>query len=253
MSGPKTQKSAELKLQKFIDKYNLSDKLSVEEIKKWVYEEKGHGLESINLFQKKIIECFDEKVISQERKINEVLDVMMDVWNFFPHKSLGGKSPNEMVMQSVKDFNKAAKQIVKQEVDTGAKNMPDIICGGQKMKWDDYWAMIKEMEKRQEPFKNWVEKEVLPKYEKFLTSAVVKNKKDDYYAVADSFFNRALNLGFIEFNQIRIDFIHKEFPHWFPTHVLFVNLTKKEILEALKKLFEFLNLVFDIDIKKFGF
>lgn len=71
--------------------------------------------------------------------------------------------------------------------------------------------------------------------------------------VADIFFQRALCLGFIEFKDFRQDFIQKEFPKWWQTHVLMSNLTEEEVLLSLKEFFQFLFLAYNIDIEKFGF
>ena len=30
-------------------------------------------------------------------ELSNVLDVVTDAWNYFPHKTLGGKSPEEML------------------------------------------------------------------------------------------------------------------------------------------------------------
>jgi len=245
MPGPKTQKSAEEKIQKLINEYNLSQKLKLSDIKKWVYNETGSGIETINKFQKKIFSFFNpDKLKSTDW--DKILDAIMDAWNFLPHKSLGNKSPNQMTMESIKDINKKGKEEIN-------NSKPNIFCGGTEMKWDDYWSMLKEMEKQQKPFKEWVEKEVLLKYKNFLEKTIVKAKTEDYYQVADIFFERVMSVGFIELNEIRKNFIQKEFPHWWPTHIMFSNLNQKQVLTALQKLFEFLELVYNIDIKKFGF
>ena len=53
---------------------------------------------------------------------------------------------------------------------TGSKSeqMPDVHVGGHIIKWNDYWAMLKEMEKQQVPFKKWIKDEFTPAYEKNL-------------------------------------------------------------------------------------
>jgi hypothetical protein len=30
-------------------------------------------------------------------ELSNILDILTDAWNYFPHKSLGGKSPEEML------------------------------------------------------------------------------------------------------------------------------------------------------------
>ena len=103
-----------------------------------------------------------------------------------------------------------------------------MIVGGQEMDWDDYWAMIKEMEKAQIPFKNWIEKDLLPKYQIFLSQKYQKYTLNKHLEVADHFFHRVLHVGFITLEEIRKDFIQKEFPRWWQTHVLTDSLSEKE-------------------------
>ena len=43
----------------------------------------------------KIIAMFDTGEGGDE--LSNVLDILTDAWNYFPHKSLGGKSPEEML------------------------------------------------------------------------------------------------------------------------------------------------------------
>ena len=126
-----------------------------------------------------------------------------------------------------------------------------MIVGGQEMDWDDYWAMIKEMEKAQIPFKNWIEKDLLPKYQIFLSQKYQKYTLNKHLEVADHFFHRVLHVGFITLEEIRKDFIQKEFPRWWQTHVLTDSLSEKEIISSLKMLFEFIELVYGINQDKF--
>ena len=42
----------------------------------------------------KIIAMFDTGVGDE---MSNILDVVTDAWNYFPHKALGGKSPEEML------------------------------------------------------------------------------------------------------------------------------------------------------------
>ena len=87
-------KVAEEKLQKLIDKYGLANKLTVEIIKDWVYNEEGEPLKSAHKFQDKCLSYFNNALNVND--LNEILEVFNDTWNYFPHKSLGGKSPNQM-------------------------------------------------------------------------------------------------------------------------------------------------------------
>ncbi|MGB7958246.1 MAG: hypothetical protein WCF77_05430 [Minisyncoccia bacterium] len=43
----------------------------------------------------KMIAMFDT---GEGDELSNILDILTDAWNYFPHKSLGGKSPEEMLL-----------------------------------------------------------------------------------------------------------------------------------------------------------
>ncbi|MEK7462888.1 MAG: hypothetical protein AAB621_00790 [Patescibacteria group bacterium] len=88
----KTSQQVEKELKEFIERFLLEGKLSVEMVKKWVYEESGEPLEASHKYQDKFFEYFD----GTEADVNEVLQIATDAWNYFPHKSLGDKSPHQV-------------------------------------------------------------------------------------------------------------------------------------------------------------
>lgn len=237
----KDKKIIEQELQNLINKYGLNKKLTVNKIKKLVWQAKGaSAMEAVNKYQKKCLSYFSD--LEKIDDINEILKLFMDAWNYFPHQSLKGKSPNEIFANEVK----------RQPAPTG-RSMPKVIVGGQEMEWEQYEAMLKEMEKQQKPFRKWVETEAMPKYQKYLETTLAKKTREKHFEVADIFFERALHVGFVNFNEIRRVFIQKEFPRWWQTHVLMNSLKEKEIVSSLQKLFEFVEFTFNKDIKKFGF
>lgn len=237
----KTPIEAEHELERVIRKYGLSDKLTVAQIKRWIRDSRGKAMEDVLLYEKKFLRYFrDEKKFD----LQEVLNAFMDAWNAFPHAALGGISPNDMV-------KKAMKGRVVTEEDRNKK--PDMIVGGSRMKWDDYWAMIREMERQQVPFKRWIEKEALPKFKHYLDSTAGKKKADELYEVADIFLNRVLHVGFLDLGSIRPDFIQKEFPRWWQTHVLDSELTEKQVRDSLRELYSFISVIYDIEPAQYGF
>lgn len=244
MDEIKTIESTEKNLQKLLDKYKLSEKMTVVTIRDWIWNDEGErGLDAVHRFQKKWMKYFAR--IRNIDELNSIMQVFTDAWNYFPHKSLKGKSPEQMVEESLKKNPSLAKK--------DNQRMPDMIVGGVKMPWDEYWKMIREMERLQIPFKNWIKSDLLPKYKKFLGQKFSERTIAKHYEVADIFFERVLRVGFIEFEQIRKDFIQKEFPRWWQTHVMMNNLSEKEVISSLRNLFEFINLVYSKDIRKFGF
>jgi len=86
----------EEKLQKLIDKYKLNKKLTIETIKGWVWCKNGDTtMNAVNAFHKKVFDYFGN--VQDMAELNEILSTLMDAWNYFPHQSLGGKSPDLMV------------------------------------------------------------------------------------------------------------------------------------------------------------
>lgn len=93
----KTQKEFEKELEEFIEKYSASD-ISVEMIKNWVNNESGAPLEASHAFQEKFFKAFSDTEVD----FNDVVQIATEAWNIFPHKSLGGKSPYQMIKESKK-------------------------------------------------------------------------------------------------------------------------------------------------------
>ena len=243
MTLKKSSKQVERALNTLFKKYKIQEKISVEKIKKWIWNAKGDGMEGVNKYNKKCMQLFPEPKDIDE--LNDIMQIFVDAWNHFPHKELDGKAPYELLEERRKHEPKE---------DGEGNGMPRIHVGNREMEWEEYEQMLKKMEKAQEPFKKWVEHNALPKYKKYLEQ-LVKNKKkqEEYYRVAEVFFDRSLHVGFFELAQIRPAFIQKEFPHWWPTHILYSNLKPEQVRKALEKLFMFIELVYKIDGKKYGF
>lgn len=60
---------------------------TVEDVKTAIYEEED------NDDMQKIIAMFDD---GDPVNLSNVLELVTDAWNYFPHRTLGGKSPAEM-------------------------------------------------------------------------------------------------------------------------------------------------------------
>lgn len=90
------------------------------------------------------------------------------------------------------------------------------------------------MEELQQPFKRWIEGFALPRYKKFLsTKYKTKRTVEKHHDVAENFFKRALHVGFLDFEQIRPAFVIWEFPDWWPSHILYSNLTEDQVWSSL--------------------
>lgn len=221
-------------------KYGIADKVTVKDVKNWVFNATGPVMEASNKFNKKCLNLFPPTDDIDE--MNYIMQKFVDAWNFFPHKALQEKSPEEMYRTT---YGEKAKN--RSSNRNNKKPMPKVRVGDREMEWDEFQTMIKEMEKAQKPFKKWIEKDALPKYEKYLTQ-IIKTKKDceEHYGIADLFFQRALHLGFVNLKSIRPAFIHEEFPKWWPTHVIYSDLKPTEVKKSLELLYKFMNLVYGV-------
>jgi len=125
--------------------------------------------------------------------------------------------------------------------------MPLINCGGHVMEWDQYWAMLRDMEKRQAPFKKWIEKEFTPEYDRYLKKNFAKRASESHSLVAEFFFDRALHVGFLNFESIRHEFALKEFPRWWKTHVMGVSETPTQVAASMKVLLVFVKEAYQLE------
>lgn len=91
----------ERELKEFIQKHLPLGNLSLEMVKKAVWNENGKPLEAAHKFQDFFMGYFDQT----NADLDEVLEICNKCWNAFPHKSLDGKSPNQMVA----DYKKRQK------------------------------------------------------------------------------------------------------------------------------------------------
>ena len=244
----KTPEQVEKELQTLLKKHKLLNKLSVAQIRQWVLEERdkegGSPINASNAFQKRCM-CYFSHVRSDDEFFT-IMQTLVDAWNYFPHQSLAGKSPWQVIQEESKKHPGVQKG--KKE-----SKMPDVIVGGRTMKWEVYETMLAEMERVQVPFKNWAEKGILPNYKSYLQSKVGKRTLLKHIRVAELFFSRVFSVGFIRLDEIRPAFIQKEFPSWWQTHVMMNSLNESEVLSSLKKLFEFISERYAIDIGQFGF
>ncbi len=239
-----TPEQVEKKLHELLVQYKLTSKLTVAMIKDWVWQDEGEGAsDSYNRYQKKWYKYF--RRISDINKLQLVLQMFVEAWNYFPHQSQGGKSPNQIMTQALKDQPSRKSP--------GQQKLPDMIVGGQRMSWDDYWAMLKEMERQQVPFKHWIEGDLLPKYRKYLEQTLTPQTVTKHFEVADIFFERVRHVGFVTLEKIRPEFIQREFPKWWQTHIMMSNLSERQVLSSLGKLFQFIELVYNKAATGFGF
>ncbi len=243
MYHKKSPKQVEKALNTLFKKYKIQNKVDVDTIKMWIWNSKGEGMEPVNKYQKKCFQLFPEPKDIDE--LNDIMQVFVDAWNHFPHKELGGKAPCDLIEESMKNAPEKNKE---------ERRMPKVRVGNQEMEWEEYEAMLKEMEKAQKPFKKWIENDALPKYKKYLDQLLKHERtRKEYYDVAERFFDRALHVGFTELKLIHPKFVQQDFPRWWPTHIMYSNLTPVQVRKKLEKLFAFIELVYKVRIDQFGF
>lgn len=94
-------KSVENKLQELINQYNLGKVLTVDVVKDLIWDEEGD--EAFDNFIQRAFGYF--KNVKDINELNSILQVFNDAWNYFPHKSLNGKSPMQVVAESKNNQN----------------------------------------------------------------------------------------------------------------------------------------------------
>ncbi len=82
------------KIEKLIEELKLQDEITLEGVKEIILNEKDGSIEFNYL-----VSVFVSKIRDINRA-NEVTQVVSDAWNTFPHKSLGGLSPQEVTKSS---------------------------------------------------------------------------------------------------------------------------------------------------------
>lgn len=181
----------------------------------------------------KVVAMFDRGGDASE--LSNILELVTDAWNYFPHESLGGVSPVEKSLEYEKKYPKNKKS------EKGKDSMPRVRVGNREMSWDEHQAMLTEMEKAQQPFKKWISG-ALKDYKLFLKNDESPTKEaKKHYFIAETFFDRVLWLGWLDFGSIRKEFITDEFPKWWQTHVISSEIyDPREIKESVYKLADFI-------------
>ncbi len=226
----KTKKSVEIALEKILLKHPSA--LTLAMVKGWILNDEGEStMDASNRFQIKWTKYFEKEWNAGGAELDEILQAFSDGWNHLPHKSLNGISPYKK-FREIYGENPPEKG--------SADEMPRVVVGGHEMSWEEHQAMLKNMEKEQEPFKKWIDKS-LKEYHIFLEESEFPEKTvEKYYRVAGIFFERVLWVGFLDLESIRPAFIKEEFPKWWQTHVMFLSMRPEEVCLALRRFFKFI-------------
>lgn len=224
------------RLDQLFKKYKVGGKMSVSQVKQWIYEADDEDVMAANQkYQKKFFRPFQK--IADTEDFREVVNLAMHAWNVFPHKSLDGKSPQDMVAE----FQKQNTDQPMQHID------PILNVGPHKIPLSEYTKIAKEIEKAQKPFRKWIRQEILPEYQRFLAEHFVEKTAEKHHEVADLFLTKALSAGYVHYEDITIDFAWW-FCDWWPTHVMFSDLEPKQVWNSLVKFLDFVTMVTGMDI-----
>lgn len=233
----KTLKDIEDTLEGLLKKHGHEKELSVVLIKERILNASGSAMEANNKYLIWWTQFFEKEF--EARQFEPIMQAFTDAWNYFPHKALGNKSPNDLVCE----MRESAPETDDKRCTT---KMPTVIVGGESMSFDEYKAMLKRMERKQLPFKKWIDQVQRVYVESLEAEGLRKEIVGMHKQVAKIFFDRVLQVGFVTFDRIRPEFVTKEFPTWWQTHVMFSKLKEKDVSSLLKKLFVFIEAEFGI-------
>ncbi len=215
----KAKKIVEESLLALIKEYDLSDQLSVDKVKEWVYKSGDVStIDASRKYNKKVLSYFVD--VSDIDEMNRILMVFVDAWNYFPHKSLQGRAPNEMV----DELMKIEEESFKKHFQYAEENLDDYI--------------------------EWTIEKVLPNYEKYLERASLsKEKVEESMGVASVFLEHCGRMGFFDFNKIHPSFF-SDFPDVVEVRDVEKNIKmpKKNVKIYLKNFLDFLSIFYGIRI-----
>jgi len=228
-TSQKTAKEVEESLKKIIEQYRLSPKISVAKVKEWVASEVGES-DPKKAFERYIstwVKYFPN--IKDVEEMNTIFTTFIDAWNHFPHKALDNKAPAELKGKTIK------AQII------GKKTSPKT-SKPQSINASEALAMefLKEIFQKQEGFIDWVYEEALPLYDEYLQKNFSTPRvRGRHMAVSTIFLDRAIRLGFEDYEEIPKRFIHDIFPRFWEENIYPEPLTKTQVTKSLQEFITF--------------
>lgn len=204
----------------------LQNKLSTDFIINLVYEAGARWGDKAHLnFQKDIY----KKVGELKNPDDEfaVVQLAFECWNYFPHKDMDNKSPFERLQENPP------------EPKSSEPEEPKIIVGDKKMSPKQYEEMIREMEKQQALFKDWLNNTLLA-YKQYLEKNYKQKTIDKHYTIADILCDRILHVGFVSPEHVRPEFLYDKFPAWWQTHVMFGDFNETTVENSVAQFMDFI-------------
>lgn len=213
----------EQQIEKLIKKHKIDNKLSVSEVKKWVFEADGATpLEAAGSFHQKVLEHFKKVKSAKERK--EVMETFQNAWDFWPHKNLGNKSPQQVFLEKLNQEKQAQG---KNEMALG-DFLQELLVSKEAV-----------LEKLQRHFKYTSKAKILPAYKEYLQGNYSIQTADKHFKVANLLIQKALWAGFIKYEDLRDDFIYGEFVTWWLNSSTVPILDENELIHSIDKFLKF--------------
>jgi hypothetical protein len=213
----------EKRVEKIIKKLNISDRLSLAWLKDFTYNFDLPTKEISNGYFGKIFNLLPRNI--SEEDMDKAVSAFNDVWNCFPQKIMGGVSPQDKYIEDV----------LKEEKEAEDKMKGKLPLTEEEQLWEEHFDRAK---KELGPYLDWAQKEVMPKYNKYIEDQKYE-KKNEMIGVAGVFLEMCGQMGFFEFQKIHPEFI-ADFPNMFMTSVSGHKLTKEKVKEYSDQFFSFL-------------
>lgn len=106
MNKSRKNSNLENKLAKALKELKLQKPISVDEIKSFIWSETDH-MDLARLFQ------YLTENETDDKKVDEIMNLLQEAWNNFPHKILGGLSPAEKIQHKSPPKNIKSPQVTK--------------------------------------------------------------------------------------------------------------------------------------------
>ena len=223
------------KLSTIITQHKLEKYLNTEKLEKEIY---SSNISDNTELLTKVMTILDKNSINID-EVNKILQVVMDLWNYAPHKELEGKSPHE---KAIELYGKIPTQ---EDVSNPIQNMK--FDHNEILSQKDVEFPIIEIEKLQKPFAEQINNILIPEYLNYLATKYKQKTIERHIFVAGLFLNQALFAGFREYSQIDDIFAFDHFPVWWQSHVT-LKMSETAVENSIVKFINFMYNKFKLNI-----
>ncbi len=223
------REAVERELAEFIGRFEMKvgrKKLTVEWVKNFTYNFDLPAHEITGKYFGTLVNTLPKNACEQD--FEEAVRIFNDVWNCFPQKIMGGKSPQDTILEEIEkeNTNLLISPLSEEILDEHSEYM----------------------EKSFIEYIQWAYKEVLPKYDIHIAKlSMSKKKKNEYAGVAGVFLEICGQAGMFELMDVPSEFVVK-FPDLFTEMVVGPKIPKEEIAKQLKTFLSFLDNFYGIQM-----